>query len=1212
MARKNRSAQSVRARPDAPRSTRHSKSGTPNAGRFFQNLVEGIGDGIAVVNADGLVAYCSPQVEHLLEAGPGGLLGRNCLEFVDPLDLHTTTEAFHQLVERPDATVTLDLRLQCADGTGRYVQLFARNFLNDPTLSGIEVSIRDASEHQRAIDELVRTETLFNTIVENSLDAMVILDGEGNFTYSSPSYERILGFRPNERVGGSLYERIHPDDVQSVATAFGQFIEQQGAPLHAEVRARHKDGSWRHIEAVGVNLLDHPSVRGIVVTLRDVSETRRAEQGLQRSKEKLRLYLDSSPDAIYINDADGTLLYGNAAAERLTGHSREKLVGKTFLEAGLLAPESVPKALEVGQANLKGTPSGPDEFEIMNKAGNRIPVEICTYPIAQGDSLEVIGIARDITERKRASEELQKREEQFRALIENASDLTVTIGADGTVLYESPSVARLLGYNPEERMGKSAFEHVHPDDLPGVEQAFASIRRQAGAMMTMELRLMRKDGSWSHLEGIGRNLLDVPAVQGIIVNLHDITERKMAEQVVQRNLELEKTVSNIASRFIGGFSTDEATDAALADVGVACGASRSYVFLLSEDGSTMSNTHEWCAEGISAEKHNLQDIPCETFPWWMRRLRKWDVIRIRDVSKLGKRAAAEKRILEQQGIKSLLVLPIRVGEELGGFIGFDNIMRTGGWSEDDLLLLLVVSGIIGSAIRRRRAEKALKESEEKFKRLVEDMNDGYLVVQDSKVVFANTASAQMLGCSAEEVLGSNIKSFLSPDLFRRFSRVSARRRRGEPVPDQHETELQKKDGSKCYVELSTRGTTYLGRPAVSIVARDITQRRQVEEALRRSEKNYRVLFNSTLDGLCVIDSETFRIAFGNEPAARIFGFDSVEEAIGLDPLDLIPEQDRDFVRRLIAEEVLQKDLHETYELQGLTRDNRQIWFSAVGTRIEFQGRVASLVSIRDITEQKRIEDAKQDIEEQLQLAGRLAAVGELAAGVAHELNNPLAAVQAFAQLLASRDDLQDSMRKDVDTILKEAKRASKITGNLLSFARKHKPEKTMVSINDIIEKSLELHAYRLKVNNIKVSLDLGRDLAMTMADFHQLQQVFANIITNAEQAMMDANGKGTLRIKTRKVGDMLQATFTDDGPGISVEDQKRIFDPFFTTKGVGKGTGLGLSICFGIVEGHGGRMYVKNKPGEGATFVVEIPITYETEATDEPDQPTNQGEKANV
>jgi two-component system NtrC family sensor kinase len=276
------------------------------------------------------------------------------------------------------------------------------------------------------------------------------------------------------------------------------------------------------------------------------------------------------------------------------------------------------------------------------------------------------------------------------------------------------------------------------------------------------------------------------------------------------------------------------------------------------------------------------------------------------------------------------------------------------------------------------------------------------------------------------------------------------------------------------------------------------------------------------------------------------------------------------------------------EFELIRKDGGRISVEVSDFPIGREDRIEIIVIARDITDRKRME-------QQLQLTGRLAAVGELAAGVAHELNNPLAAVQAYAQLLCERTDLDATAKGDMETIYGEAVRASKITSNLLSFAREHKPEKRLVSMNQVVAKSLELHAYRMKVSNIEVELDLDPDLPLTMADFHQLQQVFVNIIANAEQAMTDANGGGRLLIQTRKNDRFIHIGFTDNGPGIPEKDLKRIFDPFFTTKDVGKGTGLGLSICYGIVQGHRGNMYAPSTAGKGATFVVEIPIVPEDE-----------------
>jgi two-component system NtrC family sensor kinase len=238
---------------------------------------------------------------------------------------------------------------------------------------------------------------------------------------------------------------------------------------------------------------------------------------------------------------------------------------------------------------------------------------------------------------------------------------------------------------------------------------------------------------------------------------------------------------------------------------------------------------------------------------------------------------------------------------------------------------------------------------------------------------------------------------------------------------------------------------------------------------------------------------------------------------------------------------------------------------------------------KEITEEKQIR-------EQLLQSEKMAAVGSLVSGVAHELNNPLAGVIGFSELLLERQQ-DPRLKKSVERIRDEAERASRIVKNLLTFARKHKPESVMTDVNAVLEKTLELRAYELRVNTIKVTTDLAKGLPRTLADPNQLLQVFMNIITNAEQAMKEAHGKGTLAVATAPANGRIRVTITDDGPGIAPQNIKKIFDPFFTTKPIGKGTGLGLSICHGIIKEHGGTIGATSTPGRGTTFTIDLPVT---------------------
>jgi len=237
----------------------------------------------------------------------------------------------------------------------------------------------------------------------------------------------------------------------------------------------------------------------------------------------------------------------------------------------------------------------------------------------------------------------------------------------------------------------------------------------------------------------------------------------------------------------------------------------------------------------------------------------------------------------------------------------------------------------------------------------------------------------------------------------------------------------------------------------------------------------------------------------------------------------------------------------------------------------------------DITHQRQIQSKLLQTE-------KMAALGQLVSGIAHELNNPLTSIMGYAQLALGRRTAE-SPHNEVTMIFEEAERARRIVKNLLFFARQAQPERTRVNLNEIIERTVPLRGYELKIENIAVRCDLAPDLPATLADPHQLQQVVLNLLVNAEQAILENRGRGRIELRTRKASESrLAIEVSDDGPGIPPEIASRIFDPFFTTKPSGIGTGLGLSIVYGIVERHGGDVTFENLPGGGAKFTVEFPL----------------------
>jgi signal transduction histidine kinase len=260
---------------------------------------------------------------------------------------------------------------------------------------------------------------------------------------------------------------------------------------------------------------------------------------------------------------------------------------------------------------------------------------------------------------------------------------------------------------------------------------------------------------------------------------------------------------------------------------------------------------------------------------------------------------------------------------------------------------------------------------------------------------------------------------------------------------------------------------------------------------------------------------------------------------------------------------------------------------------EFLNRKHSIADLQHwmdaLVKLKAIEEREKQLQEELDRSRRLASVGELAAGVAHEINNPLTGIIGFSERLLKKSTNEETSR-DLGRIHSEAQRIAKVVENLLAFTRRREPNKQHAGVNDILQRTLALRAYELKTGNIEVVTNLAPNLPEVMVDSHQIQGVFLNIVLNAEQAMTEAHGGGKLRIKTRQIEDCIRVSFTDDGLGIPAEHLNKLFDPFFTTRWEKGGTGLGLSACHSIVTEHGGKINAKSQPGKGATFIIEFPL----------------------
>ncbi|ADJ26279.1 multi-sensor hybrid histidine kinase [Dehalogenimonas lykanthroporepellens BL-DC-9] len=363
--------------------------------------------------------------------------------------------------------------------------------------------------------------------------------------------------------------------------------------------------------------------------------------------------------------------------------------------------------------------------------------------------------------------------------------------------------------------------------------------------------------------------------------------------------------------------------------------------------------------------------------------------------------------------------------------------------------------------------------------------------------------------------------------------------------------------------------------------------RQTVQILRR----YELIAGHSRDIILFLDATDGRIKEANKAAEEAYGY-SREELQALKITDLRAPETLGDVQSQIVKANTDGILFET---QHRRRDGSVFPVEVSSRGADIAGHRQLISVIRDITARKSADETQKQLKAKAEMSSRLAVVGEMAAGIAHEINNPLTGIIGFSELLMEQSELPENVRENVVIISRESQRIKDIVRRMLTFARQSAPQKSAVDIHELIDNTLELRKYVLETANIKVIRRYDMGLPWLTVDSGQMQQVFLNILVNAEHAMKEYHGRGEITISTQRAGDRIKLSFKDDGPGITDEVRPKLFQPFFTTKEPGEGTGLGLSLSLGIVQEHGGEITINSVDGQGAEFVIDLPATLAAE-----------------
>jgi PAS domain S-box-containing protein len=500
----------------------------------------------------------------------------------------------------------------------------------------------------------------------------------------------------------------------------------------------------------------------------------------------------------------------------------------------------------------------------------------------------------------------------------------------------------------------------------------------------------------------------------------------------------------------------------------------------------------------------------------------------------------------------------------------------------DCVLNAIIKGdeVMGASVLARDVTEE-REKERRFTELFETRQEGvYFCTPEGKLLDGNPTLVTMLGYVNKSDLltldpkALNVDPIQTPVLGR-----SADDRGGVRT---REIQLRRRDGSVA-ICLDTSRAVWDEAGAIiryQGTLTDVTEQRKMESALRQQEQFREKLLESFPDLILVVDLEE-RYTFASSRIRDLLGY-RPEELVGK-KIEALQDHSPEFLS-LYRDVASGKQLFAASEYGALHRDGS--WRTMRASASQFfdsENKLSGVIfSVRDITVEKKLE-------QQIIQSERLAAMGQMIGGFAHELNNPLTTIVGVSDLLREGEN-SESRIKQLNMLHQQARRATEIVQNLMYFSRPPAPGKTPLNLSELVTRTLHLHAYSLRKSNITVDFLPEEGLPQITGDPHQLMQVFLNLLLNAEQAIREARDKGTLRIRLRKTDGHIQVVFEDDGPGIAPEILPNIFDPFYTTRRPGRGTGLGLSICKAVLKEHFGNIEATSAPGGGAVFTVSLPI----------------------